>query len=121
LFSKDALGYRDGMWRELREEVDLEPLTEAAVAVLNDDSTEVGSVHFGVVHLVQVAGQSAAGRRKGIVSPEFVPVAEARRDAANYESWSRLCLETFDGLLAKAAACVNSGQGSHQSGTVQRK
>ena len=49
LFSYD-LGYKDGMRRELMEEVAIDEAKEAAVAVINDDSTEVGCVHFGVVH-----------------------------------------------------------------------
>jgi len=104
LFSENELGYHDGMQREVREEVDLEPLSEAPVAVINDDSTEVGSVHFGVVHIMQVASESVAGRRRGIVAPEFVPISSAVDDSANYESWSRLCLENMEMLLAKAAA-----------------
>ncbi|PYJ07054.1 MAG: hypothetical protein DME25_04750 [Verrucomicrobia bacterium] len=91
------------MWRVLKEEVEIEPLGEAAVAVINDDSTEVGLVHFGVVHIVRVASENVAGRRKGIVAPEFVPIAEAIENAARYESWSRFCLEQFEALLAKAA------------------
>jgi predicted NUDIX family phosphoesterase len=110
LFSKEASGYYEGMWRELREEVDIEPLSEATVAVLNDDSTEVGRVHFGVVHVVRVADESAAGRRKGIVSPEFIPISEAVRNATSYESWSRLCLENFEQLSAKAAALSRAPQ-----------
>jgi len=102
LFSEDRLGYRDGMWRELKEEVSLEPLSEAAVALLNDDSTEVGLVHFGVVHIVRVASGNIAGRRKGILAPEFVPISAAVRDASNYESWSRLCLENIEILRARA-------------------
>jgi len=103
LFSKD-LGYQDGMRRELREEVAIDEAKETTVAVINDDSTDVGQVHFGVVHLMQVASQKIAGRRSGIVGPEFIPIAEAVKDAANYESWSRFCLEQLDVLLAKAAA-----------------
>ena len=103
LFSKNDMGYRDGMWREVREEVSIEPVSESAVAVINDDSTEVGFVHFGVVHIVRVANENLAGRRKGILAPEFVPIAAAVRDAANYESWSRLCLENIELLRAKAA------------------
>lgn len=103
LFSK-ALGYRDGMRRELMEEVAIDEFTEAAVAVINDDSTEVGYVHFGVVHILGVANEEIVGRRSGIVSPEFVPIPEALKDLAGYESWSRLCLEQLDALLAKAVA-----------------
>ena len=103
LFS-NALGYQEGMRRELMEEVAIDEVKEAAVAVINDDSTEVGYVHFGVVHVLHVADESVAGRRSGIVPPEFFPIAEAVKDASGYESWSRFCLEHLDSLLAKAAA-----------------
>src|SRR5205814_7934876 len=76
LFSND-LGYREGMRRELMEEVAAEEVNDSAVAVINDDSTEVGYVHFGVVHVMQVATETIVGRRSGIVAPEFVPIAEA--------------------------------------------
>lgn len=103
LFS-NAVGYTDGMRRELKEEVDIDEVNETIVAVINDDSTEVGYVHFGVVHVLHVTDESVAGRRSGIVSPEFVPFAEAKKDPAGYESWSRFCIENLDLLLAKAAA-----------------
>ena len=101
-FSNDR-GYQDGMRRELMEEIALEGVKDAAVAVINDDSTDVGSVHFGVVHVVRVADESVAGRRSGILRPEFVTLDEAVKDLSAYESWSRFCLEHLDALLAKAA------------------
>jgi predicted NUDIX family phosphoesterase len=102
LFSKD-FGYFEGMRREVREEVEVEEVSESAVGVINDDSTDVGYVHFGVVHVMQVANESVAGRRSGIVSPEFIPIPDAVKDAADYESWSRFCLEKLQVLLDKAA------------------
>jgi len=103
LFSS-GLGYQEGMRRELMEEVAIDDVNDAVVAVINDDSTDVGQVHFGVVHIVRVADESVAGRRSGIVSPEFVPISDAVKEASGYESWSRFCLEHIDALLAKAAA-----------------
>jgi predicted NUDIX family phosphoesterase len=103
LFSKD-LGYRDGMRREIMEEVAVEEVKESAVAVINDDSTEVGYVHFGVVHVMHVANETVVGWRSGIVGPEFIPIVEAVKGASGYESWSRLCLENLELLLSKAAA-----------------
>ena len=99
-------GYHEGMRRELMEEVAVEEENEAAVAVINDDSTEVGCVHFGVVHIIHVAKESIAGRRSGIVGPEFIPIIEAVKDPSGYESWSRFCLEHLELLLSKAAASV---------------
>src|SRR5580765_619951 len=55
LFSSGP-GYHEGMRRELMEEVAIDEVNESAVAVINDDSTEVGYVHFGVVHVMHVAG-----------------------------------------------------------------
>jgi len=99
-------GYHDGMRRELKEEVDIEATNEVAVALINDDSTEVGQVHFGVVHVMHVATEDVVGHRSGIVAPEFVSIAEATKDLNAYETWSRFCLENLNALLAQAAAGV---------------
>jgi|SRR5271163_4756625 len=103
LFSQD-IGYHDAMRREIMEEVAIEEVNETAVAVINDDSTDVGYVHFGAVHIMRVGSEEVGGRRKGIVNPEFIPIEQAVRQAADYESWSRFCLEKLDLLLARAAA-----------------
>ena len=101
-------GYWDGMRREIMEEVAVEEVKESTVAVINDDSTEVGYVHFGVVHVMYVANEEVIGRRSGILAPEFVPFAEATKDLSAYESWSRLCLENLEVLLSKAGAAEGS-------------
>ena len=103
LFASDR-GYRDAMRRELQEEAGITELAETAVAVINDDSTEVGTVHFGVVHVAVVPPDYVAGRRREILGPEFLTIHEARKNTARYESWSRLCLEHLDALLSKAGA-----------------
>lgn len=97
-------GYHDGMRREVKEEVEIEASNEAAVAVINDDSTEVGLVHFGVVHVMHVASEEIVGRRSGILAPEFVSIAEATKDLSAYETWSRFCLENLEPLLSRAAS-----------------
>jgi predicted NUDIX family phosphoesterase len=102
LFSN--VGYHDGMRREIMEEVAVEEINESTVAVINDDSTEVGQVHFGVVHVMHVAKEDVVGHRSGIVAPEFVPIPDAVKNLSGYETWSRLCLENVELLLAKAKA-----------------
>ncbi|HHY86670.1 MAG TPA: hypothetical protein GYA07_14225 [Verrucomicrobia bacterium] len=108
LFS-GPIGYHEGMRRELMEEVAIEDANDTPVAVINDDTTDVGQVHFGVVHVVHVPDEAVAGRRSGIVGPEFVPFTEATRDLDAYESWSRFCLENLDQLLARAAEAAKPG------------
>lgn len=102
LFAK-SVGYHDSMRRELMEEVAIEGAKDVAVALINDDSSDVGYVHFGVVHVLEVSNENAASSR-GIVAPEFVPITEAIKDLSEYESWSRFCLEQLNTLLDKAAA-----------------
>jgi predicted NUDIX family phosphoesterase len=99
--------YQEGMRRELMEEVAIDAGQEPAVAAINDDSSEVGQVHFGVVHIVRVPDENVASGRSGIVAPEFIPVAEAIKDAAAYETWSRFCLESLEVLLAKSATTLS--------------
>ncbi|MBU6401238.1 MAG: phosphoesterase [Verrucomicrobia bacterium] len=103
LFSNGP-GYHDAMRRELMEEVAIEVVEETSVAVINDDSMEVGQVHLGVVHVVRVANEVITGRCNGIVGPEFIPMSDAVKMPSAYESWSRICLEHLNQLIAKAAA-----------------
>jgi predicted NUDIX family phosphoesterase len=93
-------GYHDAMRRELMEEVAIDVTKERAVAVINDDSTDVGYVHLGIVHVVDVAEDIIANGRDGIVGAEFVPIREAAKNPDAYESWSRFCIENLDALLA---------------------
>jgi predicted NUDIX family phosphoesterase len=95
-------GYQDGMRREVLEEVAIDDVKEAPIGIINDDSTEVGYMHFGVVHVARVLSENVAGRRSGIVGPEFIPINQATSDSSVYESWSRLCLEHLNLLLSKA-------------------
>jgi hypothetical protein len=53
--------------------------------------------------VLHAASEAIVGRRSGIVAPEFIPIADALKDLAGYETWSRFCLEHLDGLLRKAA------------------
>ncbi|HWD20206.1 MAG TPA: NUDIX domain-containing protein [Verrucomicrobiae bacterium] len=102
LFASERGGYQEGMQRELREEVGLDAAGGTPVALINDDSTEVGRVHFGVVHILPLPDEQVATRRSGISSPEFIPIAEALKEPEGYESWSRFCLENLETLLARA-------------------
>jgi hypothetical protein len=53
---------------------------------------------------MHVENEDLAGGRSGILAPEFVPLTGAVKDLSGYESWSSICLEHLDTLLAKAAA-----------------
>lgn len=89
--------YERALHREIHEEVLVDPAivrSERIVAVINDDSVEVGRVHFGVVHLWELASPEVASRETKIADPRFVAVDElAAPGGPELETWSRLVIE----------------------------
>jgi len=100
LFAWDEEAYRAGVEREVNEEIKIEsPCEDRIVALLNDDTTEVGRVHLGVVHVFRLTEPKVQKREAMITNLEFVSKDEllARRDAL--ESWSQICVDAIDRLL----------------------
>ena len=88
--------YSKGMQRELDEEVIIEtPYRERCVGLINDDQTEVGKVHLGVVHLLDVEQPNVRPRESEIVAAGFAPPAELMGDIESFESWSKFCLNAL--------------------------
>jgi predicted NUDIX family phosphoesterase len=101
LFAWDEDAYRAGVEREVNEEIKIETTFEdRIVALLNDDTTEVGSVHLGVVHVFRLAEPKVTKRETMITNMGFLTRDEllARRDSL--ETWSQLCVDSFDRLLS---------------------
>lgn len=99
-FAIDEAAYRAGVEREVNEEIKIETTFEdRIVALLNDDTTEVGRVHLGIVHIFRLAEQKVQKREAMITNMAFLPKDEllARRDSL--ETWSQLCVDSFDRLL----------------------
>jgi hypothetical protein len=59
---------------------------------------------------MHVGSEDVAGGRSGILAPEFVAITDVMKEASEYESWSRLCLEQLEVLLARAAAVGVAGR-----------
>ncbi len=89
-----------GLRREWSEELtaDFEPAFRL-VALLNDDTTDVGSVHLGAVYVADAAGRPVAIREVEKLEGSFVAPAEVAAVADRLESWSHL---TFVYLEATA-------------------
>ena len=93
-----AAVYAEGMRRELEEEVIIDtPYTEHCVGLINDDETEVGRVHLGVVHVVDVAKPNVVPRESEIIEAGFRPIDELLDDLSGFESWSQICLRALFG------------------------
>jgi predicted NUDIX family phosphoesterase len=97
----DARGnepYEVGMRRELDEEVSIHtPYRDRCVGLINDDETEVGQVHLGVVHVLEVESPDVRPRETEIIDAGFHPVTELLADLEGFESWSRICLQALFG------------------------
>ncbi|MEP6698094.1 MAG: hypothetical protein ABJB09_00040 [Verrucomicrobiota bacterium] len=101
LFAWDENAYRAGVEREVAEEINIETtFSDRVVALLNDDTTEVGRVHLGIVHLFRLAEPRVQKREAMITNLAFLTREEliARRDSL--ETWSQLCVDSFDRLLS---------------------
>jgi predicted NUDIX family phosphoesterase len=85
--------YLAAVEREVAEEVSVETThTDSIVALLNDDSNEVGRVHLGVVHYWQLDAPKVNKREQMITQMTFMTPAELQQVADTLETWSSLCL-----------------------------
>src|SRR4051812_18133305 len=101
LFAWDETAYRAGVEREINEELKIETRFEdRIVALLNDDTTEVGRVHLGVVHVFRLAEPKVQKREAMITNLTFLTREELLAQRDNLETWSQLCLDSLDRLLA---------------------
>jgi len=88
--------YREGMLRELHEEVILHTtFTEQCVGLINDDSTEVGRVHLGIVHRFDVAEPNVISNESDLIESGFMPLEELRKHREQMESWSAISLDAL--------------------------
>src|ERR1700736_2181514 len=100
LFALDEVAYRAGVEREVGEEILIQPKFEdQIVALLNDDSNEVGRVHLGIVHVFRLAEPKVKKNESMITELAFLSSEElaARRDSL--ETWSQICLDSLERLL----------------------
>jgi len=88
--------YAEGMRRELAEEVIIETEYKSTVAgLINDDLTEVGKVHLGVVHIFDVEQPAVRSREDDLCDGRFVPVKELLAEIEEFETWSQICLKAL--------------------------
>src|SRR5437868_2418392 len=101
LFALDEQAYRTGVEREVNEEININTLFEdRIVALLNDDTTEVGRVHLGIVHVFDLAQQKVEKREAMITGLAFLTKAELMARRESLESWSQICVDSLGRLLS---------------------
>jgi predicted NUDIX family phosphoesterase len=100
LFAMDAQAYRAGVEREVNEEIRIDtPFEDRIVALLNDDTTEVGRVHLGIVHVFKLPRPNVEKREAMITGLSFLTKEELLARRETMETWSQICLDSLDSLL----------------------
>jgi predicted NUDIX family phosphoesterase len=100
-----------GTQRELLEELRFETgWRREVIGIINDESTSVGSVHFGIVHRVRADSREVAVRETDQMGGGFQALPELRstfeRERHRFETWSSLILDRIDDALAAPAGDI---------------
>ena len=94
LFAYMYDNYLTAVQREVAEEVAVEAThKDRIVALLNDESNEVGSVHLGIVHYWALDAPKVNKREQMITQMAFMTSAELLEVKDTLETWSGLCAE----------------------------
>jgi len=85
--------YLTAVQREVAEEVAIEGThRDTVVALINDDSTDVGKVHLGIVHHWRLDAPLVHKREQMMTQMTFMTPTELHQVRETLETWSRLCL-----------------------------
>ncbi|MBN1490048.1 MAG: hypothetical protein JXA69_09035 [Phycisphaerae bacterium] len=99
LFADFRETYLTAVAREVAEEVIVDTThTDRIVALLNDDSNEVGQVHLGIVHYWTLDAPTVTRREQMMTQMAFLTPAELQADRESLETWSQLCLDGLDNM-----------------------
>jgi predicted NUDIX family phosphoesterase len=92
--------YEDGLKREINEEVYIESgYKQRIVALLNDDSNDVGKVHLGIVHVLTLEKPLVQPKEKSINETNFANAEELQKKIEAFENWSKICIQHIDKIL----------------------
>lgn len=86
-----------GLRREWREELEASFEPEfRLIGLLNDDSTDVGSVHVGAVYVAEAGGRAVAIRETDKLTGAFASPEETAAVVDRMETWSALVFEHLE-------------------------
>lgn len=65
---------------------------DRVIALINDDSNEVGSARLGVVHLWELSVPTVSNKEEMITNMSFMTLDELVGIQGELETWSQICL-----------------------------
>ena len=97
LFDAGLDFYETAVQRELHEELKMDGVFNTRiVALLNDDSTSVGQVHFGIVHHCTLTGKNVSKGEASLTGLAFLTFDQLLKRRDQMESWSQFCLDQLE-------------------------
>jgi predicted NUDIX family phosphoesterase len=106
-----------GLAREWTEELDAGFVPDfRLLGLLNDDETDVGRVHLGVVYLAEAEGRPVAVRETEKLEGRFAAPAALLAVYDRMETWSQL---VFDFVAGRAAGVRGGRPGSGQEAPLR--
>lgn len=91
--------YEEALYREVNEEIRIDSgYSQRIAGLINDDSNDVGTVHFGVVHIFDLEKPQVSAREKSINEAQFVRIDDLVANINDYENWSKICIRELSGL-----------------------
>jgi predicted NUDIX family phosphoesterase len=94
--------YEDGLKREINEEVIIESkYTQRIAALINDDSNDVGKVHFGIVHSLSLEKPLVRPKEKSINETKFLDKDELQKEIEKFENWSKICIQHIQQVIGQ--------------------
>lgn len=94
--------YKEAMYREVMEEVNVRSdYDDYEVALINDDSNDVGRVHLGIVHIFDLKEPNVSKKEISINEPKFLNKQDLIINQNDYENWSQICISNIDTILKK--------------------
>ena len=92
--------YLTGIEREINEELIINcDYNNLPIALINDDSNDVGQVHLGVVHLFDLESDQVEAGEANIENLEFLSSDDLLREKDSLESWSQICVDHLDEII----------------------
>jgi len=96
----------DGLHKELEEEVHVAGDYDLTFAgILNDDTTEVGTVHLGAVYVLESHDPDVTVRETEKMTGRWVEAAELPALRERLETWSQI---VYDELIAKTSSTTTT-------------
>lgn len=88
--------YRAAALREVTEEVSIQsPHIEHVLALINDDSNEVGRFHIGILHVWELSDPNVYIREIEIDKADFLTFKKLKEIYNSLESWSQISIDVI--------------------------